>query len=227
MKKFSWLFVPVLLLALSCGKGVVPPAPLKSAKSSEPAASVVYHPEVLGEIAEKVKRADDAGEKPIVLFDIDDTLVDVRTRHLPITHEFAADPQMRVRFPKECEKLAKAELSQMHYDTLRSLASLGVSDPEAVKAYDGFWKERFFSNRCENDEAFAGAVDYVQKLQRGLLKSGTTIVYLSGRDEPRMGAGTRKGLAKRGFPLGRDTDLILKPDAQLEDLALRRAFSPD
>ena len=162
---------------------------------------------------------------PVVVFDLDGTLFDNRFRTLRILQEWLRetpdlDPSVR-------EALAALHPSDIAYDLPGTFHRVGLSaDLPAVRdALDSagrFWKARFFTNDYQQyDRPLAGAHAFVTALRR----AGATIVYLTGRDEPNMGAGTRAALRAHGFPLDERSELILKdrfetPDAEFKAKAL-------
>jgi hypothetical protein len=207
-------FILLLLLALpQCGQlgSKADTAPLRTG-------AVAYSAVVLDQVAEQVRTADKANH-PMVVFDLDDTLFDVRTRTLSILHEFAANPEVQAEYPEIADKLAKAALSDMRYDPKGAFDQLGVHDDAVLAKWKAFWAPRFFSDRyCERDDTVAGAAAYAKRL----VDLGARVVYLSGRDIARMQKGTLAGLKTRGLPTGHKTSLILKPDAKDDDLVFKK-----
>ena len=73
----------------------------------------------------------------------------------------------------------------------------------------------FSSRYLAYDRPYPGAVAFV----RGLYDLGAEIAYLTGRDEPGMGEGTRSVLLRDGFPWAVErTHLLMKEAAHLPDL---------
>ena len=179
--------------------------------------------EILNQI---LREAQSSPHTTLVIFDLDSTLFDLTIRMSSIADEFARTHQEQ--FPKECALLAselKLDRSDWGYD--RGLKALGItqeSHREFWQALHHFWHDAFFSNDyLHHDEPLPGAVTYVNELA----KTGAHIMYLTGRDEPRMYAGTLASLASRGFPIPApapvpapaqpNTQLVLKPAAGLDD----------
>jgi hypothetical protein len=83
------------------------------------------------------------------------------------------------------------------------------------KAAFNFWRDRFFTHAyLTADQATPGAVEYVNRV----VDLGATAVYLTGRDWPGMGKGTRTMLEHCGFPVHPNvSELIMKPNAGLDD----------
>lgn len=211
--RYAFLFLTLLLTQCAQPGGKPDLTPVRQGTP------VAYSSVVLDQVAEQV-RTTDKKNHPVVIFDLDDTLFDGRTRTLSILHEFAANPQVQADYPDIAPRLAKAALSDMRYDAKDAFDQLNVHDDELLKKWKAFWSPRFFSDRyCERDEATPGAAAYVKRL----LGLGAHIVYLTGRDVPRMQKGTLASLKKRDLPTGRQTSLILKPKAADDDLEFKRA----
>ena len=83
---------------------------------------------------------------------------------------------------------------------------------EAVRQY---WVKHFFSHDyLAYDQVAPGALDWV----KDKFEKGFHIHYLTGRDIPRMGVGTRKRLEADGFPLEEpNCKLHMKPRSGLPD----------
>ena len=57
-----------------------------------------------------------------------------------------------------------------------------------------------------------------------LTNAGAKIVYLTGRDIPRMHDGTVISLARNRFPMNAsEAELIMKPDPKIDDLEFKKA----
>ena len=90
----------------------------------------------------------------------------------------------------------------------------------AFEEVRNFWNDRFFtSSYLTHDRPYLGAVEFV----RNLHALGAHIVYLTGRDEPNMGEGTRANLIRDGFPWDMErTQLFMKPLASMDDLTFKK-----
>jgi hypothetical protein len=176
--------------------------------------------QVLREVADRVSKAKKEGNKPLLLLDLDSTLYEVGWRTLFIlkewTHSAASSEFGRVR-----ERLDGVELRHVGYSIKDTFSALGLSpsDPEVLGARDSaktFWAERFFTSEyLAHDRPYEGAAGFVRKLH----EIGAELIYLTGRDEPGMGEGTRTNLVRDGFPWNTErTHLLLKPDFEQDDL---------
>jgi len=99
-----------------------------------------------------------------------------------------------------------------------------VTDVERIAEAHAFWRDRFFADgHLHHDKPIPGAVEFA----RACYDAGATLVYLTGRDLPLMGIGSFRSLRDNGFPIGvPGTELVLKPDAEMDDEAFKRLEAP-
>lgn len=152
----------------------------------------------------------------LAVFDLDSTLLDLTNRVIQICEIFAKE--FRDEYPDECNTIARLEIQNRDWGIREGLERLGLSEsknPKFWKSIHDHWADLFFSNDyLHHDEPMLGAVDYVHELR----KRGAHIMYLTGRDIPRMLEGTAKSLKAFGFPLDPiHARLVLKPDANFAD----------
>lgn len=153
-------------------------------------------------------------DRPLCVFDIDSTLMNTGPRSHTILREAA-----RELFPDLASFVARLDPLRMAYHLIDDLRRLGFDNEKELAAVDRFWATRFFTDAYVlHDIPYPGAVEYV----RDLHKDGVFIYYLSGRDEPNMGKGTRASFVKHGFPLDDRTAMHLKPDFAMNDLRFKR-----
>jgi phosphoglycolate phosphatase-like HAD superfamily hydrolase len=181
--------------------------------------------EVLLEVAVRVEKlkAAAAGRReahPLVLLDLDSTLYEVGPRTYQILREWAQASES-AEHALVRDAVFRAEPWHVGYSVRDTLKALDVdADSEAVapalSAIKDFWTKRFFTSEyLKYDHAYPGAASFTQKLH----DLGAEIVYLTGRDEPNMGDGTRAMLVRDGFPWDLErTHLLLKKAAHLPDL---------
>jgi hypothetical protein len=175
-----------------------------------------------------VSHAQELGSQGVVLLDLDSTLYEVGSRTLQILKEWADSSESKA-YPEIRSKASNMVLSQMGYsmkDTFANGLALPIQDSEVKGALDSakkFWVKRFFTSEyLKYDHAYKGAPEFVQTLY----KTGAEIIYLTGRDEPGMGEGTRTMLKRDGFPFGVErTHLLLKAAFHLDDLEHKTAAS--
>lgn len=196
---------------LTAGAGLAAPAaPAQGAQKKLP--------EALTKVLEDVKAIRAQGERhPVVVFDLDATLFDNRERTRSILAELALEPDLAGTAAGE--KLLALQEAQVEYMVSDTLKAVGLEEPALVKRATDFWLPRFFSDvYATHDRVIAGGPAYV----RALYDAGAFVVYLSGRDRPRMLVGTVQSLAGAGYPVGLDrTLLLLKPDPKTDDEAFK------
>ncbi len=170
----------------------------------------VHEPRSLKVVRDRVTLEARAGKNPIVVFDLDDTLLEVRERMQRILTEFGRTAGKR--YPAEAYHFSRISFSQMRYSLEGSLAAMGVKNPALAKEAKEFWSKRYFTSAyCAKDVPVKGAVEYVNSLKR----AGATIIYLTGRETASMGEGSRENLLRRGFPLGGKARLVTKPRREI------------
>jgi hypothetical protein len=159
---------------------------------------------------------------PVVVFDLDGTLMDNRPRTAVILQELAEE--LRREAHSAAEALAAARTESLAYLLSDSLGRLGVEHPELVQRAESYWKARFFTDDyLKHDTAVHGSVE----LARACYDAGATIVYFTGRDLPFMSLGSFQSLRDLGFPIGViGTELVCKPDARIPDEAFKREEGP-
>ena len=150
---------------------------------------------------------------PVIVFDLDDTLLSTDRRHQRILREYAAKN-------KAAAALAKLRVDQMRYAIVETASAAGLKDAALLKDLKAFWYQRFFTNEyLLSDHPVPGAAAYC----RAALKRGACVVYMTGRDE-QMRAGTLASLRRWDFPQpdGKRARLILKSSFGLPDLEYKR-----
>jgi beta-phosphoglucomutase-like phosphatase (HAD superfamily) len=154
---------------------------------------------------------------PQVVFDLDSTVIHTGPRHLAILREFAARDDAPPRLRALAAELTMERMGWNPLTLLREHAAIG---PEQEKQLRRFWFSRFLSaTHLHHDVPLPGAVDYV----RALHAAGARVVYLTGRDEPGMGEGTRSSLRALGFPLDDPRSCLhCKPRPDEDDAAYKR-----
>ncbi len=154
----------------------------------------------------------------LTVFDLDSTLFDLTLRMCRIVDAFADDPKFQHRYPNDCLKLKSLPIQSTDWGLSEALARVGIkkeTNAELVRELHEHWASCFFSDAfLHHDEPLPGAVEYVNQLRA----AGSEIMYLTGRDVPRMLEGTKKSLRERGFPLDEaGIELRLKPVAEWDD----------
>ncbi len=162
-----------------------------------------------------------AGRDPLVVLDLDGTLYDSRLRTWRILLELG---HLRARSrPDLLAALRRLGSGAVRYRVSDTLAAVGITDPELVRAAEDFWGGRFFTDEYVlYDLPTPGAVDCV----RALAAAGAVACYLTGRDAPNMLVGTVRALQRDGFPVGTvGSRLVLKADPLDDDVAYKASVT--
>lgn len=152
-----------------------------------------------------------AGDRPVVIFDLDATLFDVGPRTCRIIHEYALQYDDK-SLEAATKDYRKKDIPYLLEDILNEM---GLYDEERLETLGLYWSDRFFTDHYQYyDEPFLGAPAFVHELHN----KGAFIVYLSGRDAPGMLLGCTESLRRHGFPVGMDhTQIFLKLDFDTPD----------
>ncbi|MBI5597178.1 MAG: hypothetical protein HY928_13885 [Elusimicrobia bacterium] len=169
---------------------------------------------LLQAILARVAAARRAGRRPLVLLDLDDTLLDTTPRHLRIMSEFAA-------LRPEAAALSGVGPAAVRYRVTETARAAGLVEEGLLSELSSFWGERFFKNDyLLLDTEVPGASAF----SRAVVSAGGVPVYFTGRDEA-MREGTLKSLLRHGFPApdggGDAPRLVLKPRFEMPDLAYK------
>ena len=146
---------------------------------------------VTREVLGRVKELAAAGKKPLVIFDLDDTLFDTRSRTLAILRAYPAEPRFQA-----------LRLDQIAHGLPETLGNAGFSpaelEGEPAKKVRRFWSQRFFDpESLRLDGTIPGGVDYV----KAVVAAGGHPIYLTGRKED-MRALSLEVLRAAGYPEG-------------------------
>lgn len=168
--------------------------------------------DILAAIVESCQSLSDAGEHPIVIFDLDSTLFDNGPRIHQIMLEYAEDHALEVTK----QQLLAMSNRGLPYGLELIFDQINLLDEINRTRAKEFWMERFFTDHYQLlDVPNEGAVNFVNLI----FQSGGTVLYLSGRDVPGMLVGCSESLRRHGFPIGMaGTSLILKPEFAISDL---------
>ena len=195
-----------LLLALSFAILSLSRSAAAAGKSDQP----------LARIMARVDAAKAAGQTPVVVLDLDDTLFRVayRTNKILLDWSSTQPPSLGLR-----AKIAALEPLKMPWSLPQTFDQMGIHDAALRKSADAAWGRGFFSNDyLEADRTVPGAVVFV----RMLVHRGARVVYLTGRDIARMQVGTERALKKAGFPpVPTEATLILKSDYKQKDAVFK------
>lgn len=155
-------------------------------------------------------------ERPVVIFDLDGTLYDNRSRTIRILHAFAAS--LEHEHARDAATIRALGPNNLKYLLDETLLPLGVA-PSVIARARQRWLSRFFTDAaCADDVPVRGAVAFV----RACYDLGATVVYLTGRDVPGMLVGTVRTLRDDGFPIGGPRiELVFKPTFEEPDTAFK------
>lgn len=167
----------------------------------------------LKDVILRARKLSGRGTLPLVLFDVDSTLLDTNHRNLRILQEFAEEAG--ASFPGLSDAVARLAPRDMGYDASDTLRAHGFADPELLGQLFTFWYPRFFSgDYVLEDQPAPGAPEYVGALHR----SGAHVYYLTARHLGGMEWGTASSLVQHGFPLfGPRCTLHMKPSQKTID----------
>lgn len=166
------------------------------------------------------------GAPPAWVLDLDSTLFSTAPRTHAIFYEYlrGLSPQSALGW-RLWERLREEGLGYVIPDAFAKALGVPRSDAaiqELWQSFLPFWLERFFNGRyLHHDHAYAGAAAWVQKLHQ----LGHEIVYLTGRDRPRLGGETKLILARDGFPVDARTHLFMKGNREEGDAAYKQRAS--
>ena len=170
---------------------------------------------LLSSLSEKVSACVRLGGTPVVVFDIDSTLIDTATRQLVILQRFASEhPETELS-----RVVAELTTDDMGWDVRTPLRERGLTDQAILRQLLDFWADRFFhEDYADVDQPAPGAVPFVTQLAA----NGAVIYYLTGRVAPDVGDATIRLLRRHGFPILDGTAILhMKPTGEAGDGAFK------
>jgi len=178
---------------------------------------------LLRRILDRARASAEANAKPVVVFDLDGTLIDNRPRVVAILHELGET--WREKNPAAAAFARAATVDDIGYGVIDNLKRLGITEADLHQEGLTFWKNRFFTDDYQaHDVEVPGAV----KFARACHDAGAFIVYLTGRDLPGMALGTFKSLRDLGFPIGTmGAKLVTKPAFEIPDTEFKQSVARD
>lgn len=212
------LLTSVLAPSLALAQ-VAPSAQITPAAAVAPPAAPAIPGSLLPQVLDAVRQSYNRGERPMVVFDLEGTLFDNRSRILQIMKEYGEQELKGVR-PQAAQVLAGMSVGQIEYMLPDTLKAVGITEEAVVNNGAVFWSQRFFTDEyLKYDTPNPGVVKFV----RDLYSSGARIVYVTGRDAPRQLLGTVKQLRDHGFPIGiQGSELIMRPTVQTQDAVFKQ-----
>jgi hypothetical protein len=218
MLRRALLAAAVLLPALASAQTPLSGAPAATTAPVPAAAGGSFANPWLLQILESVRQTYNKGERPMVIFDIEGTLFDNRSRILQILREYG-EKELKGPRPQFAQILASLQVSQIQYMLPDTLRAVGITEEAVINNASVFWSERFFTDEyLKYDTVNPAAVKYV----RLLYSTGARIIYITGRDAQRQLLGTVKQLRDSGFPIGiQGSELIMRPIPQTQDAVFK------
>ena len=178
---------------------------------------------LLRKILDRAEESAKAGKHPVIVFDLDGTLIDNRPRVVAIFHELGE--HWRERHPEAAARCRAATVDQIGYGVVDNLKRFGVEESWLHEEGFHFWKERFFTDDYQaHDIELPGALAFA----KGCHDRGVFLVYLTGRDLPGMALGTFKSLRDLGFPIATmGAKLVTKPAFDIPDTEFKQSVARD
>jgi len=177
--------------------------------------------DLLGAILNKAARRSALGA-PVVVFDLDGTIMDNRPRVVAILHELAEVWQDK--HPEASSALLGLDIEGVAYGVVETMKRAGVEGRALHEEGFAFWRQRFFADpHIRHDTEVLGARDFVN----ACYDAGAVVVYLTGRDLPKMALGSFASLRDLGFPIGVvGTELVTKPAFETPDHVFKKGVAP-
>lgn len=174
-----------------------------------------YYPEALQLLLDRITVVSQSGGRPpIVIFDLDETLIDTGPMKTRITREFLSRRNVRETWPREAA-LAQDFLRapKWGYSMSAALRSIGAENREFLDKFRQFAAERFFSDEYKLEHvAIPGAPEYVREAKR----RGAVIFYLTARRNSER-EGTVASLDKLKIPVPDDKQVFLTVKEKEQD----------
>lgn len=172
------------------------------------------------QIYKKISESLSKGERPIVILDVDDTLVDCRYRKLAVIKDFA----QTLSPSREKQLLETVSLGNISYRVIHCLHNLGIHEDALEEQLYGFWLSHYFTTKyLVKDVVFPRAAEFVNNI----VSQGAYVVYLTARDLPGMKEGTEIFLRESRFPYPhKQTELMMKPEVSQADSDFKRDILP-
>ena len=176
---------------------------------------------ILDKMLMEISNPTPPGQRSLVIFDIDSTLIDTSHRTAAICREFAREHSHDTRFKELCREINQwTEWVEVYQpiDFINRHSGVKIRPHSPEESYIlKFWKDRFFhEDWLVHDLPYSGGKEFVTEC----LLRGADIAYLTGRHIDTTLAGTKKWLATHHFPLREEnprTRLMLKDHVSLLD----------
>ena len=184
-------------------------------------------PAALDAVDRRVEEIRHAGSVPIIVADLDETLIDSTARRT-----YSYGDAVRVLCGEnrsgDCGHAAGLNLTEVfalpnHYDLHPLFARVGITDAGWIKRLDDTAFNIYLSGKwLELDQPTPGAAEYVQRLRA----AGATIFFVTARWQKSQGPGTLASLKHLGMATDADSDfVILRPEGLSSLEFKRRSFA--
>ncbi|MDC7220547.1 MAG: HAD family hydrolase [Spirochaetales bacterium] len=150
-------------------------------------------------------------EKPLVIFDVDSTLMNTEPRNRAILEESAKT------IPPVADYLEHLDQVSLGWNFLAPLEEAGLNDRGLLNKIRHFWSKRFFTDEYViKDKAYPGSMELLNALKEG----GFRIVYLTGRHIDGMSTGTKASFRASGYPVEEES-FFFKPSFDMDDAVFK------
>jgi hypothetical protein len=167
----------------------------------------------LDEVRKRVAATKAAGKTPLVVFDLDDTLVDTATRTRAIFLDALRSPSAPAGADQAAEQLDYLCLSEYVVDIEGNLDRGEFASNIRRYLHDAWVKSGLTDRYLDRAVPFRGGPAFVADLRA----RGATVVYLTNRNGKRIREGTLRALDARGFPVDRDGAILVMQPGDHED----------
>jgi hypothetical protein len=185
---------------------------------------LAYAPQALATLLDEVRASHAAGEKPVVVFDLDGTLFSSVERNLVVLEDFLDMQPLEIQrayHESADNRLVRKYMSQTHEPlTVEGILKAAIGPDLAqgflLDYFKRYWVENYISSRhIHVDQPLAQSAEYVKKVS----EAGALIVFLTARTADRMLEGTLRQLASAGFDLTPEKGrLLIKPNGSISSV---------
>lgn len=156
--------------------------------------------------------SDEKKERAVFVFDIDSTLFCMKYRTQAIIDQALQEEFMLKEFSKYSKKMSEVKVTETDWSIAEILSRYEIRDKKLLKKMESYWRRIFFSDRYLHlDKPYEGATDFLNKL------TASHIYYLTARNSKSLRQGTIKSLKEWGFPLQKESQLIMKENSDESD----------
>lgn len=153
-------------------------------------------------------------ENKIALFDIDSTIMDTGPRNYAILKKVANE------IPEIDKIISDINLNEMGWNILDPINKRLNLNNNTLNRVMNIWKKCFFTDKwVQKDVPYKG----VKTLLHKLVEDGFFIVYLTGRDKPKMSTGTIESFKHYNLPTGYNTRFFFKGKFEDVDIEFKKS----